>query len=153
MGLDLAVTAVGGFLLIICTGIFVYLFFCYSKNSETKDEKLIKCPCGSENIVMLKCAECQQPTTGCLECCCRLSSCVCDEDTRAKPVARPRKHENNLTSIVQEHRGGCSSRLDKLDSNTVSVRSAVNRSCNPKIAMERKLPRKLCKEEQKPFKT
>ena len=111
------VMAAGGCLLMTCTGLFLYLFSCHRKNSETKNKETIKCPCGSDNIVMMKCAECQQPTTGCLECCRRLSSCVCDEDARAKAVARPYEQEDNLTSIVQEDSGGCPNRFDKLESN------------------------------------
>ena len=42
-----------------------------------------KCQCGCEEIVMMKCAGCNQPAKGCPRCFNRLSPCGCDGDSKS----------------------------------------------------------------------
>ena len=80
--------------------LFVILSFLWYKEykNQTGCSKRIgiaKCPCGSDSIVMMKCAECNQPAKGCSLCLRRLSPCtLCRRlrnSTRNFPLAVPRE--------------------------------------------------------------
>ena len=53
---------------------------------KQSDTKTIKCQCGCEEIMMMKCKECNQPAKRCSKCFHRLSPCGCDEKSSVQII-------------------------------------------------------------------
>ena len=60
-----------------------------SQNGERRneaDDNITKCPCGSDKIMPLECAQCHQLVEGCGDCFRRLSPCKCDNKLYPPPI-------------------------------------------------------------------
>ena len=67
-----------------------------------------KCQCGSDNFAMMKCAECNQPATGCMRCFCRLSPCACGQEQFGGPAVQQCVQVPNINTsydvLMQQHK-------------------------------------------------